>query len=49
MPLPSLNASSLLKCLFKPKGRAWAAGGGPVASNTKLIPRHHTNKPIGDK
>ena len=29
---PSLNASSLLECLFKPEGRAWAAGGGPVAS-----------------
>ena len=33
---PSLNASSPLECLFKPEGRAWAAGGGPEASNLKL-------------
>ena len=41
--LPSLNASSLLECifplecLFKPEGRAWAAGGGPVASIEKVF------------
>ena len=29
---PSLNASSPIEYLFKPKGRAWAAGGGPEAS-----------------
>ena len=29
---PSLNASSLLECLFKPEERAWAAKGGPEAS-----------------
>ena len=34
--LPSLNASSPLECLFKPEGRAWAAGGGPEASYTKF-------------
>ena len=27
---------SLLECLFKLEGRAWAAGGGPLASITKL-------------
>ena len=32
MALPSLNASFLLKCFFKPEGRAWAAEGGPEAS-----------------
>ena len=26
---------SLLECLFIPKGRAWAAGGGPLASSSK--------------
>ena len=35
LKFPSLNASSPLKCLFKPKGRAWAAGGGPEASSEK--------------
>ena len=34
---PSLNASSLLKCLFKSEGRAWAASGGPVASVSKIV------------
>ena len=34
---------SLLECLFKPKGRAWAARGGPVASswNSYMLLTHH--------
>ena len=36
MHLPSLNASSPLECLFKPEGRALAAGGGHEASFNKF-------------
>ena len=38
----SVNASSLLKCLLKPEGRAWAAGGGPEAS--KSVISNHNSK-----
>ena len=33
--IPSLNASSLLKYLFKPDGGAQATDGSPEASNRK--------------
>ena len=37
---PSLNASSLFGCLFKPEGRALAAGGGPEASSSNAYTIH---------
>ena len=50
MCILSLNASSLLECFFKPKGRAWAAGVGSVASSSKVKivkPKKISNQKLG--